>query len=125
MKFSFSAMWKNKCPRCRQGNMYEEPFSFSAPLAMKTKCEYCNQKMEPEPGYYYGAMFISYAISTFILLPLALLLVFKFDWSVEGAMAMVIFIGILLFYKILRGSRSLWIHLMVKYAPEHIVKNEV
>ncbi|MFT7161544.1 MAG: hypothetical protein ACI9GZ_002729, partial [Bacteroidia bacterium] len=27
------------------------------------KCTVCNLTFEPEPGFYYGAMFISYAIS--------------------------------------------------------------
>ncbi|MBT8232341.1 MAG: DUF983 domain-containing protein [Saprospiraceae bacterium] len=115
MRFSLSAMWKNKCPRCRQGQMFVEPFKFSDPLAMNKNCSVCNQAMEPEPGFYYGAMFLSYIISTFTLLPLALLLVFYFKWSVEAAMGIVILFGALFFFKILRGSRSLWIHMMVRY----------
>ncbi|MFT7032909.1 MAG: hypothetical protein ACJA2S_001410 [Cyclobacteriaceae bacterium] len=30
---------------------------------MYKKCTVCNLTFEPEPGFYYGAMFISYAIS--------------------------------------------------------------
>ncbi|MEQ9288746.1 MAG: DUF983 domain-containing protein [Cyclobacteriaceae bacterium] len=30
---------------------------------MKKNCEVCNLNFEPEPGFYYGAMFISYAVS--------------------------------------------------------------
>jgi len=114
---SITAIWTNKCPRCRKGELFEKPFEFSNPLAMHKNCENCGKDFEPEPGYYFGAMFLSYAISTFLLLPMALFFVFYYKWSIEGAMALVFFIGLILFFKILRVSRSLWIHIMVKYDP--------
>jgi len=76
------------------------------------------QTMEPEPGFYFGAMFISYVASVWFLLLPALLLVFYFKWSVEGAMAFIIALAALTYFKFLRGSRSLWLHLMVKHDPQ-------
>lgn len=119
MGLSLTSIWNNKCPKCRNGELFEKPFEFNNPLAMHKFCNNCNQNFEPEPGFYYGAMFISYGISTFLLLPLALTLVFYLGWSVEGAMVFVIFLGAILFFKILRVSRSLWIHIMVKYDANH------
>ncbi len=119
MGMSISAMWNNKCPRCREGDLFVKPFKVGDPLAMPKYCKVCDKDFEPEPGYYFGAMFLSYAISTFLLLPTALLLVFYYNWSVEGAMVMVIFLGAVLFLKILRVSRSLWIHIMVRYNPSY------
>ena len=107
--------WNYRCPRCRRHPLFKEPFEFGNPLDMHVKCGVCGQNFEPEPGYYYGAMFISYAISVFLLLPAALLLVFYFKWTVNAAMATVIFLGMIFFIRILRFSRSLWINLMVKY----------
>lgn len=117
MAKSLKAIWTNKCPRCRKGNLFVDPFEFGNPLNMNAHCEVCEKNFEPEPGYYFGAMFLSYAITTFTLLPLALFLVFYFKWNIEGAMAFVFFIGLISFFKVLRVSRSLWIHIMVKYDP--------
>jgi len=84
---------------------------------MNKRCKVCNLNFEPEPGFYFGAMFISYTISAMTLLPLALLMVFKYGWSANQAMALIIFIGFLSFYKTMRISRSVWINIMVKYKP--------
>ncbi len=110
--------WKYMCPRCRSGPMFTRPFDIGNPLSMYATCSHCNQSFEPEPGYYYGAMFISYGISVFMLLPLALLLVFYFKVSVNAAMGIIILLGVLSFIRLLRFSRALWIHIMVKYNPK-------
>ena len=98
--------------------MFTRPFDIGNPLSMHANCSHCNQSFEPEPGYYYGAMFISYGISVFMLLPLALLLVFYFKVSVNAAMGIIILLGVLSFIRLLRFSRALWIHIMVKYNPK-------
>jgi len=110
-------MWNYKCPRCREGTIFTKPFDIKKPLDMPKKCAHCGQVMEPEPGYYYGAMFLSYIVYSLIMLPIALLLVFYFKWSEAAAIGFVILISVLFFFRILRGARSLWIHMMVRYDP--------
>ena len=117
MDFSFKAMWNYKCPRCREGDLFIKPMNISKPLDMPKRCDVCNQRTEPEPGFYFGAMFASYIISSWLLLLPTLLLVFYFGWSIAPAMAFALFLGALSYIRLLRGSRSLWIHLMVKYDP--------
>jgi len=111
--------WRYTCPRCRQGELFTKPFDIGKPLSMPYSCDVCEQRFEPEPGYYYGAMFLSYILSSGILLPIALFVVFYFKWSVNSAMGLIIFLGIMLYIRILRFSRSLWIHIMVKYKPKY------
>jgi len=86
---------------------------------MPYSCAVCKQIFEPEPGYYYGAMFLSYILSVTLLLPIALMAVFVFDWSINGAIVFIIFIGMVSFLRVLRFSRSLWINIMVKYDPSY------
>ena len=110
-----SSVAKYTCPRCRSFKMFKEPMELSSPLEMHKKCEVCNQDFEPEPGFYFGAMFLSYIISGFGILIPGLILVFYFKWSVEATMALIIFVGLLTAIKLMRFSRSLWIHFIVKY----------
>ena len=84
---------------------------------MEKACSHCKLNFEPEPGYYWGAMFLSYILSGWALLIICLGLVFYFDWSVESAMLVVIAIGALSYLKLMRFSRSLYIHLLVRYNP--------
>jgi uncharacterized protein (DUF983 family) len=115
MGFSLKAMWNYKCPKCHQGDMFKSPLELSNPLNMNDCCETCGQKFEPEPGFYYGAMFLSYILSAWFFLLPTLLLIFYFDWSLNQAMAFTIGLGIITFLRFLRGSRALWLHLMVGF----------
>ena len=117
MAFSIKHWWSYKCPRCRQGDIFHSPMKFTNPISMPDRCEKCNQKIEPEPGFYFGAMFLSYIFSGWYLLLPTLLLVFYFGWSVNAAMAFTIFLGLISYCRIVRASRSLWLHMMVKYDP--------
>jgi len=110
-----ASCWSYKCPRCRVGKMFKEPLDVKKPLDMHQRCHHCNLDFEPELGFYYGAMFISYIITAFLFLAIALMLVFYFKWSVNAAMAVVIFVGVLIFLKILRLSRSIYLHMLTKY----------
>lgn len=113
------SIWNYYCPRCRQGKIFAEPFLMSDPLNMPDECSVCGQKTNPEPGFYYGSMFLSYILSGFFLLGTALLLVFGFGWSANGAMAMVVLLAVLIYFKLLRISRSIWIHTIIKYDPKY------
>lgn len=52
-----------KCPRCRRGDMFINlMYGFKA-QKMHTNCPHCDMKFERELGYFYVAMFISYALN--------------------------------------------------------------
>lgn len=114
------SIWNYHCPRCRKGKIFTEPLVLTDPLNMPESCEVCGQLTNPEPGFYYGSMFLSYIISGFLLLGTALVLVFYFDWSANAAMGFVLVLAMLVYYKILRISRSIWIHTVVKYDPSKV-----
>jgi len=108
-------MWNNKCPKCKKGDLFIKPFQFTDPLNMHPKCEECGLTFNPEPGFYFGALIISYGISSWMLLLPALLMVFYFDWSVNQAMILAIVMAGISYFKILRGSRSLYLHLTMAF----------
>lgn len=112
------SMWVYNCPRCRKSPLFISPFNIGAPLSMHKRCEYCDLNFEPEPGYYFGAMFISYGISAVFFLTIAAIAYFAFGLGVKGIMTLIIFIGIICFIKILRLSRSVWIHIMTRYQAD-------
>ena len=60
-----------KCPKCREGNMFaNKMYSFSG-QKMHKECPECGFTFETEPGYFYVAMFVSYAMNVAELLTLA------------------------------------------------------
>ena len=74
------AMLKAKCPRCREGDMFQFPlFNISKFSRMHKTCPHCGQKFEVEPGFFIGAMYVSYAMSVGLLLTSGLVLYHLFD----------------------------------------------
>ncbi len=63
------AMIEARCPRCREGQIFKYPWwrvgNFSQ---MHEHCPHCGLRFETEPGLFFGAMFISYAISVGIMM---------------------------------------------------------
>jgi len=120
-KSSKSASWLSSvfsmtCPRCREGEMFPTgSFSFTKPFEMHDHCPVCKQNYMPEPGFYYGAMFISYILWGWFSILLTLYLVFVAEWSVNGAFALLLFVSSIFFVWLFRFSRSLWIHITVRY----------
>lgn len=95
---------KQRCPRCGQGAL------FRSLLKMNKSCETCDLSLEREAGYYSGAMYMSYFLSIFTLIPVWLLLVFKgmpFIWS----LVVVLILNVLMVPLLFRLSRSIWIHM--------------
>jgi uncharacterized protein (DUF983 family) len=119
------SIFKLKCPRCHESNSFHTgSWSFKRSLEMQARCQKCNLNYFPEPGYYYGAMFISYIWTAWFCFFFVALLNWQLDYSLNTAFAILIaFMGINFVY-VFRISRLMWININVKYDPEAIAKYE-
>jgi uncharacterized protein (DUF983 family) len=58
------AILQTKCPKCREENMFmHSAINLKGFLKMHRTCPKCGQDLHPEPGFYFGAMYFSYAIN--------------------------------------------------------------
>ncbi|MCU0328665.1 MAG: DUF983 domain-containing protein [Chitinophagales bacterium] len=99
-------MWSvitQKCPKCNQGNM------FSTLFTMSSSCSHCGQDFEIEPGFYLGAMYISYFFTSFFLLSSSLVLRFYFEFDLLVTLAIASILSVLLIPIAYRLSRRLWL----------------
>lgn len=109
-----------KCPRCHIGNMFlpgtlYHPMKFSE---MNDCCPHCGQTFEPEPGFYFGSMFVSYGINTGLFLAFWILTSFIVeDMSLTAILSILLAVVIGLLPVIFRVSRSIWINCFVHYDP--------
>jgi uncharacterized protein (DUF983 family) len=53
----------SKCPRCRVGKVFTGATYGFKVQKMNERCPHCDLKFEREPGYFYVAMFVSYAMN--------------------------------------------------------------
>lgn len=112
-----SAMLLMHCPKCREGNMFPEGTLYSTKfMKMNDRCACCGQSFMPEPGYYFGAMFVSYAINAAFFLAVWLSMYLVMDEITVTAM-IVALLGIVLglLPVTFRLSRVLWIYIFVRY----------
>jgi hypothetical protein len=106
-----------KCPRCREGNMFPPGTLYTRRFAdMYANCACCGQTFEPEPGYYYGAMYVSFAFSTGIFLTVLFILslfVKELTTIMVAITVLVVVVGLL--PVVFRLSRVLWINIFIRY----------
>lgn len=107
-----------KCARCHTGDLFPTgSFSFKKPFDMYDKCPHCDLNYEPEPGFYFGAMFISYIISGWFCILFILFFHWVLDWSLNASFAVLLGILAIVFVWFFRFSRSVWLHIVTKYDP--------
>lgn len=52
-----------KCPRCRRGNLFMNSMYGFSSQKMFDHCPHCGLRYEVEPGYFYAAMYVGYALN--------------------------------------------------------------
>jgi hypothetical protein len=86
------------------------------PQMPRRKYVSCWHASPPEPGYYFGAMFISYAFNTAFFIGVWLALLFLVDEiTMPMMLSALLFVVIGLLPLNFRWSRVLWINIFVRY----------
>jgi uncharacterized protein (DUF983 family) len=118
------SLFKHKCSRCRTGNMFRVKSSYQLKgfMQMHEKCPVCEQRLEVEPGFYYGTGYVSYALT--VALSVASFVAWcviigislddnRFFWWM-GCNAVLL---VLLQPYLMRLSRAVWLSFFVRYDP--------
>ncbi|MEQ9424824.1 MAG: DUF983 domain-containing protein [Cyclobacteriaceae bacterium] len=108
----FKAIVDERCPRCRESKMFvTPPVHWRDFTKMKATCDTCGLRFQVEPGFFIGAMYISYAIIVGIIVVTAITLFNLFNnpdlWVY---MAVVIGTTTILLPFIYRYSRVLFLY---------------
>lgn len=116
---NFKAILGCKCPKCLKGNLFlysaYKPFKFNL---MSKNCPKCGQVYEIEPGFFYGAMFVSYgfAVILTVIIGVSTYLVFN-DPLISIYLLNIGIVSLILLPINFRLARSFYIHLVsgIKY----------
>lgn len=118
------AVIEARCPRCRRGKMFSSPMYAFKAQKMNEHCPHCGMKFEIEPGYFYGAMYVSYALNVAEILTVAILTNI-ISGNSESPMLYIgtIFTAIFLLspfnYRYSRVILLHWLSPKIKYNPEY------
>lgn len=120
------AVLANKCPRCRQGKIFETDNAYalkgSRYMKMNKECPVCGQVTELEVGFYYGTGYVSYALTvafsltTFFIWWILIGISFSdnriFYWLAINSILLLIMQPLFM-----RLSRTIWLSWFVQYEP--------
>ncbi|WP_169719281.1 DUF983 domain-containing protein [Algoriphagus mannitolivorans] len=83
---------------------------------MNKSCPTCSQTFEPEPGFYFGAMFISYAFNTTLFIAVWVLYSnLTEDFSILTLLAIMGISAVVFLPLFFRWSRAIWISIFVPF----------
>ena len=114
------ALIQGKCPRCRQGDVFTYPVKKLGKFnVMNEVCPHCGVRLEPEPGFYQGAMYVGYAFTLAAILIIGLALYLIVDPRDIVYIVTVIGVMILLAPLNYRYSRIVYLYSFggIKYDP--------
>jgi hypothetical protein len=91
---------------------------------MPEKCPCCGQRMQLEPGFYYGAMYCSYGLSMLLFLFNFFVLYILLDMPSVWFLVLNTVLLLIMWPIIFRLARAIYIHLFVKYDPQAIENSQ-
>ncbi len=100
----FRAVLALRCPNCLGGEVW------SGAITMNARCPRCGLVFEREPGYFTGAMVVSYLLAVPAFAAIWLLLWLVAGWSIFVALVAAVAAFLFLVPAIFRYSRVLWMY---------------
>lgn len=108
---------RQRCPRCRSGKIFPRSVFLGFPK-MPERCPVCNLRFDREPGYFLGAMYISYGIGLVLIVLIATALWAITGWWITKDVIWAVVIFLPLAPAITLFARILWIYMDQSVDPE-------
>ncbi len=109
---------KQKCPSCGKGDLFVNPnaYRYKTMALMHETCSHCGVLLSNgEPGFYWGAMYVSYALSTTLIVFNLLWLFYFFGWNMWALILPNAILMIVMAPLNFRLSRAWWLGLNMRY----------
>ena len=117
----------NRCPACREGRQFRvrNPYRPKTINDMHPACPVCGADFTREPGFYFGAAYVSYALTValWVAVWVALLTFGALGWItftgffdqpevflISGVVTLLLLLPL-----VQRLSRSIWIHFFLRF----------
>lgn len=110
------------CPRCQEGQFFvSHPYDLKNAGNIIHHCPSCGLKYEKEPGFFYGAMYVSYAlgVALFVTLWTSFNLFFP-NVSIGWQIGIIITTTVVLAPFLYALSKIIWANLFYHYDKEAI-----
>jgi len=111
------SIFNNKCPRCHEGDFFKYPASLNLKriTQLHDNCSHCNLKYMMEPSFYFGAMYVNYALAVALFVAIFIICKVFIGMSILYSFISIVVISLLLSPLTLRLSRIIWINMFVHF----------
>jgi len=109
----------NKCPRCGVGDFFitKSAYNFRHFDKMNKHCPHCGENLVPEPGFYQGALYMSYAFYVIFMLIYFFVFINFFEAYLDYFLISIIPVLIVLTPYFYRLARRSWLALFIAPQP--------
>lgn len=116
-KSKIHSMIMGTCPKCHEESMYvnANPYHIVETMKMHEHCHNCGFKYKVEPNFFFGAMYVSYALSVAVGIGTFAISRVGFGLDLPQSFAAIFGVLILLMPVITRLSRNIYINMFVSY----------
>lgn len=113
-----------KCPKCHEGEFFEnkKTWNLNKLTNLHSNCPKCDLKYMMEPSFFYGAMYVAYALTVGIAIAVFVIANLIFNLDLLASFAAIILVLLISGPINLKISRAIWINIFVSYDPEAIKK---
>lgn len=114
------SVFTGTCPVCQEESMYKEtnPYKVSRLFEMHEKCSNCGTKYKIEPSFFFGAMYVSYAVGIAFAVAAFVIAYLLFNLSLLTTFVAIVITLIIFLPVIVRWSRNIWINFFFSYDPQ-------
>ena len=107
------------CPVCHEESMYKDdnPYHVSQLFDMHERCSNCHTKYKMEPSFFFGAMYVSYAVGIAFAVPAFVIPYFFLNVSLLNTFFIIVATLFVFLPVIVRLSRNIWVNFFFKYNP--------
>lgn len=105
------------CPKCHEGKFFtHHPYDLKHAGDLLEECPVCGLKYEKEPGFYYGAMYVSYALGVALFVTCWTSFNLFFPWLTTGVqIGLIIALSLLAAPYLYALSKIIWANLFFSY----------
>lgn len=106
-----------KCPRCQEGQFFvSHTYDLKKAGEVLKECPNCGLKYSKEPGFYYGAMYVSYALAVALFVTLWTSFNLFFPATPIGMQIFIIIAATVILTPYLYAlSKIIWANFFMKY----------
>jgi len=108
------------CPKCQQESMYtfKNPYNLKNTLKINERCSKCHAKYRLEPSFFYGAMYVSYAVGIAFAVAAFVITNLIFKATLKTTFIAIVVTLVVFMPIIMRLSRNIWINLFIHFDKE-------